>query len=136
LLEFVKPEDIFILIDNDADEETEDLIEKLKIPDENKFVVGHKEFEDAFDAEVIYEAWKRFVENKGKRIGDGWTIENIKSLKERCIKEKKKFSEELRKLNKGCPISMKKPKFAQALAEYCEEEHLPEDILELLKKLR
>lgn len=136
LLEFVKPEDIFILIDNDADEETEDLIEKLKIPDENKFVVGHKEFEDAFDAEVIYESWKRFVENKGKRIGDGWTIENIKSLKEKCIKEKKKFSEELRKLNKGCPISMKKPKFAQALAEYCEEEYIPRDILELLKKLR
>ena len=69
--------------------------------------------------------------------GLDWTIENIKSLKERCIKEGKKFSKKLREeLNKGCPISMKKPKFAQALAEYCEEEHLPEDILELLKKLR
>ncbi|MDI3497459.1 MAG: putative ATP-dependent endonuclease of the family [Archaeoglobus sp.] len=34
LLNFVKPEEIFILVDNDADEETRELIEKLGIPEE------------------------------------------------------------------------------------------------------
>ena len=136
LLKFVKPEDIFILTDNDADSETQELIEKLEIPDENKITVGNKEFEDAFDAEVIYEAWKNFVVKKGKRIGDSWTIDNIEELKRSCISNGEKFSKKLKELNKPCLVSMKKPKLAQALAEYCEEKHLPKELLELLKKLK
>ncbi len=136
LSEFVKPEDIFILVDNDADEETKSIIEELEIPEENVFVVGHKEFEDAFKTEIIYMAWKRFVENRGKEIGEEWTIENIERLREECIKDGKKLSEKLRSLNKGCLESMKKTKLARALAEYCEREHLPDKINELLGKLR
>ena len=136
LSEFVKPEDIFILMDNDADEETIGIIEELEIPEENVFVVGHKEFEDAFEAEVIYEAWKRFVENRGKRIGEEWTIENIERLRDECVREGRKFSKELRSLNRGCLESMKKPKFAQALAEYCGRNDLPEKIAKLLERLR
>jgi len=135
LSEFVKPEDIFILMDNDADKETIGIIKQLEIPEENVFVVGHKEFEDAFEAEVIYEAWKRFVEDRGKRIGEEWTIENIERLRDECVREGRKFSEELRSLSRGCLESMKKPKFAQALAEYCEKEHLPDEINELLTRL-
>jgi len=136
LSKFVKPEGIFILIDNDAEEETNDIIKKLKIPEENVFVVGRKEFEDAFEAEVIYGAWKRFIENKGKEIGEEWTIEHIKRLRDECIESGEKFSEKLRNLNKGCLESMKKPKFAQALAEYCERDDLPEEISKLLERLR
>lgn len=53
LLEFVKPEDVFILIDNDADDETKSITKELQIPDENIFIVGHKEFEDAFEAKIF-----------------------------------------------------------------------------------
>jgi len=140
LLEFVKPNEIFILIDNDVDEEIESLIRELHIPDENVFRVGRKEFEDAFDAEIIYEAWKSFVESKGKPVGSSWTLEEISRLREECISEGKKFSEELKKLNKGDkgkkpPLKMKKPVLAQALAEYCKKEHLPQGIQKLLDKL-
>lgn len=124
------------MIDNDADEETIGIIEELEIPRENVFVVGHRELEDAFEAEVIYEAWKRFVENRGKRIGEEWTIENIERLRDECMREGRKFSEELRSLNKGCLESMKKPKLAQALAEYCERDDLPNKLSELLERLR
>lgn len=45
---FVKPEEVFILIDNDGDQETNTLIDKLGIPEKNIYRVGQKEFEDAF----------------------------------------------------------------------------------------
>lgn len=135
LSEFVKPEDIFILIDNDTDPETEELIEKLQIARENIFEVGYKEFEDAFAPETIHGAWLQFVENKGQCVGKNWTIENIQDLREECIKGRRKFSKELRKLNRSCLIAMKKSRLARALAEYCEKDNLPEEILALLGKL-
>jgi putative ATP-dependent endonuclease of OLD family len=136
LSEFVKPGNVFILIDNDADPETEELIRELRIADENIFEVGDREFEDAFAPEIIHGAWKEFVEGKGKCVGENWTTENIGYLGERCIKERKKFSKELKSLNKSCLISMKKSRLAQALAEYCEKDDLPEVICSLLEKLQ
>lgn len=59
LCQFVKPEDILILVDSDIDErtdETKEIISKLEIPEKNIFKVGTKEFEDAFEAEVLYNA--------------------------------------------------------------------------------
>ncbi|MFO7967346.1 MAG: AAA family ATPase [Archaeoglobaceae archaeon] len=132
---FVKPEDIFIFIDNDADEETEHLIEELSIPNQNIFKVGHKEFEDSFNSEVIYEAWKSFVERKDRKLGDSWTIENIEGLKKECTENSKKFSKELRELNSGCSLPMKKTVFAQALAEYCETSNLDNNITDLFEKI-
>lgn len=61
-------------------------------------------------------------------------LENIKRLREECLKDGKKLSEKLRLLNKGCQESMKKPKLARALAEYCEKEHLPTEICRLIGK--
>ncbi len=132
---FVKPEDIFILMDNDADEKTEEIINKLSIPPENIFKVGDKEFEDAFDPEVIYEAWKNFVNKQGKEIGEEWTVENIKNLKNKCKEEELKFSEELRELNKGCPIGMSKPRLGRALGEYCGWNELNDELRKLLERI-
>ncbi len=136
LSEFIKPKDIFILIDNDADERTRDIINTLQIPEENIFKIGNKEFEDAFEPEVIYEAWKIFTETRGKKIGPSWTIKNIRELRDKCVKDGLKFSEKLKELNKKGSMRMDKPTFAQALAEYCNKEHLPEQFIDLLNKLR
>ena len=135
LSEFVRPDDIFILTDNDPDDETELLIQRLGLNNSNKIKVGHKEFEDAFEPDVVYESWKRFVQDNERTVGEAWTIDNIRSLRDKCITSGEKFSEQLRELNRGCLLPLKKITLAQALAEYCLMEHLPKPIYNLLQKL-
>ncbi|ACV24815.1 ATP-dependent nuclease [Methanocaldococcus fervens] len=142
LHEFIKPEDIIILVDNDIDENAEEIINKLNIPKENIFKIGYKEFEDAFEPEVIYESWKQYViKKKGEKLNKEWlttkwTIENISKIREECIKNSMKFSKKLKSLNAESGAKMTKPKLAEALAEYCEWEHLPKELQNLLERLR
>ena len=135
LTEFIKPEKIFLLVDNDSDEETETLIENLELPERNIFKIGEKEFEDSFSDEIIYSAWKGYVEDNGRCIGEQWTIENIRELKTTCSEEGLKFSKELKNLNGGCQIAMKKILFGKVLAQYCSRENLPDILNCLLERL-
>jgi predicted ATP-dependent endonuclease of OLD family len=144
LKDFVKPNEIFILTDKDIDrnKKAKHIINELDIPKDNIFKVGHKEFEDAFEPEVIYEAWKQYVIKNSEEIEDkweqNWTVENVFNLWKECIEntDRRKFSEELRKLNDGSGVRMTKPNLGKALAEYCEWEHLPKELQDLLERLR
>ena len=77
LLELNNRDDIYILIDNDADDLTNELISKLDVLEDHKFLVGNKEFEDSFKSNTIYYCWKKHIESNGNKIGELWTLENI-----------------------------------------------------------
>lgn len=136
LATFVKPADIYLLIDNDGGDETNDLIDNLPILEDNICRVGTKEFEDSFEPDVIYSAWKVFVENAGKEIGPEWTINKIRDLKEACINDGRKFSTQIRSLNSRCLVRLKKPSLGQALAENIEERDLDQKIKDLLDEIQ
>lgn len=143
-------QNIFIMVDSDIENRQEDdptyqTWKKLKgkIPEGNIFLIGEKEFEDAFSCEVIYEAWKQYVKNQGSKAPSEWTLENIKKLKEECKNNpKRKFSDELGSLNKGYkrhPIRFKKNRnFVKALLNYLSNNQgkLPERLKTLLEKLK
>lgn len=136
LLELVDKNDIFILVDNDIQEETIKLMNQLDLNEENIFRIGNKEFEDSFKANTIYTCWKKYVKEKGKRIGDMWTEENIKKLQDQCISDGEKFSEKIRELNSGCIIKLDKISLGIALGSYCEKDELDENLKKLLYKLK
>lgn len=136
LLEFIGKDNIYVLIDNDADEKTNELIDKLDLDNGHLFKIGHKEFEDSFQAETIYRCWKEYVESENKNIGPCWSEENIKKLKKNCIANGEKFSSKLTSLNEKCGIKLSKPNLAVALGEYCNQDELDETLIELLNKLR
>ena len=135
MLELNDKSNIFVLIDNDAEKDTLELIEELGLPEDNIFIIGNKEFEDAFSSCVIYNAWKTYVEKNGRKTGSDWTIFNIENLKNKCIEENLKFSEKIKTLNKGCLEKFTKPKLGVALGEYCKREDIDKSLDELLKKL-
>lgn len=136
LLELIDKDNIYVLIDNDIEETTSTLIKQLDLDETHIFKVGNKEFEDSFEASTIYRCWKKYVEERGKRVGDMWTKENIDKLKYECILNEKKFSDEIRKLNDGCVIKLNKVNLGIALGEYCEEDELDVNLRELLWKLK
>lgn len=137
ILELTNKENLYVLMDNDAQPETVELLDELELPEENTFIVGNREFEDSFSSEVIYEAWKKYIEDSGREIRDNsnWTIENIERLKNECTEdENKKFSSKLKTLSAGTK-KFTKPIFGAALGDYCSEEQLPQPLKELLIKL-
>lgn len=69
LLQLIQPSNIYLLRDNDADEDINRLIEELSIPIGQQFAIGQKEFEDSFSDETIYKSWKSYVEECGRTIG-------------------------------------------------------------------
>lgn len=131
LAQCIKPDDIFVVTDNDALPETRELIEALKTP--NVFTVGNREFEDAFQAETVFRAWETYVEAEGGTLGELWTSDEITDLAFDPGTEK--FSSRLREKNRGCRVSMTKPKLGVALANYCQLHVLPAEIQTLIKVL-
>lgn len=144
LEDFSDPNNIFLLIDNDGNKKLHELIDELGIPKEtNVFELGHKEFEDTFGAEIIYNAWLEFVElNYGTKVDmesfkKKWTIKIIEDLKEECQNNPdKKYSEELANYSRDeCLVPMKKTELGKALAKIVEEENLDNKITDLFSKL-
>lgn len=144
LEDFSDPNNIFLLIDNDGNKKLHELIDELGIPKEtNVFEIGYKEFEDTFEAEIIYKAWFEFVElNHGTKVDmesfkEKWTIEKIDELKEECkINHNKKFSEELANFSRDeCLVPMKKTELGNALAKIVEKENLDSKITDLFSKI-
>lgn len=144
LEDFIDKNNIFLLIDNDGDRKLHQLIELLDVPQEtNVFEIGHKEFEDTFEPDLIYSSWLQFVESQNDpRINidsfkASWTIERISGLKEECLEDSdKKFSEELIKLSRDeCLIPMKKPELGSVLAKNIQIDELDNKIIDLFEKL-
>mgnify|MGYP003589805914 CR=1 FL=1 len=134
ILELHDPTRIFILCDNDASSELQDLINRLNIPSENKYLVGTKEFEDAFEPCLIYQVWREYHAACSKALPLQWTIENIQNLKEECIVSEKKFSKELRKLNQGGK-TLTKPILGSNLGERLNKSQLPLKLQNLIDNL-
>lgn len=134
ILELHDPQRIFILCDNDASLELQEIIDLLQIPQAHKFQVGTKEFEDSFESLVLHRAWCQYHIDCGKQAPAGWTEEAIEQLKVECAASDQKFSKRLRSLNQGGK-SMRKPIFGAALGERAEIDELPQRLRELFSVL-
>ena len=134
ILELHNPERIFILCDNDASPELQDLINRLSIPLQNKYFVGEKEFEDAFDSCLIFRVWSEYHVACSKALPPNWTTENIQTLKEQCLQSGSKFSKELRKLNEGGK-ALTKPILGSNLGERLNKSQLPLKLQNLIDNL-
>ncbi len=143
-----RPEQVFLMVDKDIDSRpSNDPIYKILDWLRNNgwhektqlFKIGKKEFEDCFEPEHIYEAWKNYVEKKGKQVGENWTLENIKQAYQECAEKGIKLRKKLQELNDGSGVDFEPADtFPKALAEYFSEhpDQLPEEIKSLLNRLR
>lgn len=134
ILELHDPQRIFILCDNDASLELQEMIDLLRIPQAHKFQVGTKEFEDSFESFVLHRVWCQYHIDCGRQVPAGWTEEAIQQLKVECAASDQKFSKRLRSLNQGGK-SMRKPIFGAALGERAEIDELPQRLRELFNVL-
>lgn len=133
--EIHNPNHIHILYDNDASPELSELIDRLDVPSERKYVVGEKEFEDAFSDEALYSCWSQYLTEAGKEIPSCWNVQSISSLRTNCRQSGRKFSKEIRSLNQGGK-KMSKPILGNALAEYLDDDQLPQRLLDLVLAVR
>ena len=135
ILEVHHAENIFVVCDNDASEELQELIDALSISEDRKYVIGTKEFEDAFADEALYTCWSQYHIAHDKACPENWSIENIRKIHEECFADHTlKFSEKIKALNAGGK-KMTKPIFGSALAEFIEDERLPPRLAELFDNL-
>lgn len=135
ILELHNPDNIHLLYDNDASPELSELIDRLDVPDQRKYVVGEKEFEDAFSDDALHSGWSQYLVGAGRDVPPGWNVEAISSLRANCQENGGKFSKKIRSLNQGGK-KMSKPILGNALAEYLEDEHLPQRLLDLVQAVR
>lgn len=135
ILEMNSKENIYALIDNDADDATKELINKLEMKSEHKIEIGNKEFEDSFKESVIDSCWRKYVESREKKVGELWNEDNISKIKNECIAEGKKFSKELGCLNSGCQKKFSKIELGIALGEYCNIGDLDPKLMGLLTEI-
>ena len=134
ILELHGSEEIYVLYDNDASQELLDLIKSLNLSEDQKFQIGEREFEDAFQSNVLYQCWVKYHDKCGKMPPESWSAQNIENLRTSCIANGKKFSEELKSLNKGGK-KMTKPLFGQSLGAYIKPDELPEIITKIFSHL-
>ncbi len=143
-----RPEQVFLMVDKDIDNRPPNdpiykIIDWLRNNGWHEqtqlFKVGNKEFEDCFQPEHIYEAWKNYVEKKGKQVSASWTLENVNQAYQECVENDEKLRDKLQNLNSGCGVRFEHAdSFPKALAEYFSEypDQLPEEIKSLLNSLR
>ena len=135
LLEIHNSENIHLLFDNDASPELRELIDRLGIPDERQYVVGTKEFEDAFTDQALYSAWCAYLASIDKAIPETWTVDSIRDLRTQCAASGGKFSKRIRSLNQGGK-TMSKPIFGNALGQHLDDADIPDRLLELIQAVR
>ncbi|MDI6603787.1 MAG: AAA family ATPase [Thermoanaerobacteraceae bacterium] len=136
LLQLINKDNIYALIDNDADDVTIELINRLDLANDHLYKIGQKEFEDSFKPKTIYNCWKKHVESRNRNIGNRWTEEEISRIKEDCLKNSKKFSKKLKELNDSCLIGLDKIKLGTALGNYCEIDELDDNLKKFLYILK
>lgn len=135
ILEIHNPENIHLLYDNDASPELSQLIESLAVPDQRKYVVGEREFEDAFGDDALHSGWSLYLQGAEREVPPGWTVGAIAGLRARCQEDGEKFSKKIRSLNQGGK-KMSKPILGNALAENLSDEQLPQRLLDLIQAVR
>ncbi len=131
ILELHDSERIYLVVDNDASPELEILINNLNIPDERKFVIGEKEFEDAFDSKAIHSCWDKHLIECGKASPESWSEENIEQMKLACLANGDKFSREIKSLNNASGKKMTKPILGRVLGEHIRDTDVPAQLLSL-----
>lgn len=134
ILEVHKPDNILVVYDNDASEEIRQLINILKISESQQFIVGEKEFEDAFPDEALFQCWSDYHEAHNRDCPENWSIENIRNVRQECVEHDLKFSREIRQLNIGGK-KMTKPIFGTALAEFVKSDQVPQPLQQLFNTL-
>lgn len=134
ILEIHNPENIYLVVDNDASPEIEELIGELNIPNEQKFIIGDKEFEDAFQSNVLHKCWCSYLEECNKDAPENWTVDNIETIRNECAQNGEKFSKKIRQLNSGGK-KMTKPILGKVLGENIDEAELPERFSALLETI-
>lgn len=132
ILELHDSRHIYLLCDNDISEDLRILIAELNLDEAHKFFVGKKEFEDAFDSEVLHKCWSAYLTDAGKQTPETWSAEAIEALKQKASKDNLKFSKEIRALSSGGK-KMTKPILGAALGRYASLEELPKELKELFK---
>jgi len=135
MLEIHNPDNIHLLYDNDASSELLELINSLNVPNHRKYVVGEKEFEDAFSDDAIHSGWRQYLVGSEKEVPPSWTVEAISSIRASCQADGGKFSKKIRSLNQGGK-KMSKPILGNALAEYLTDDQLPQRLLDLIQTVR
>ena len=124
--------DIFALMDNDADEETKERLNKWiengMIENSNIFVIGQKEFEATFPNDVLAHALSKYISDEC-----GYEVEiDAKAIQK--IRKSKKFSKSLGDIFYNMTYrGFSKPTFAQYLALYAEEKDIDEKFIRLFK---
>ena len=124
--------DIFALMDNDADEETKERLNKWiengMIENSNIFVIGQKEFEDTFPNDVLALALSKYISDES-----GYEVKvDVKEIEK--IRKSKKFSKSLGDIFYNMTYrGFSKPTFAQYLAFYAEEKDIDEKFIRLFK---
>lgn len=126
ILELHGSQKIYVLYDNDVSEELAELIRCLNLPECQRFQVGHREFEDAFESQVLHRCWVEYHQECRRNPPNTWCVDAIEKLKNECTtsEDKNKFSKALKSLNQGGK-KMTKPLFGQALGTYITSEELP-----------
>lgn len=135
ILEIHNPENIHLLYDNDASPQLSELINNLAVPESRKYIVGEKEFEDAFSDSDLHSAWIQYLEGVEKEVPSSWTVEAIADLRSSCRETGDKFSKKIRSLNQGGK-AMSKPILGNALAENLSDDRLPQRLLDLIQAIR
>ncbi len=134
ILELHDPSNIHLVFDNDASDDIKEIIRQLNISDDKKYIIGEKEFEDAFSDETIFNCWKKHHEDSERDCPGNWTIENIRQVREECRANGSKFSDKLKTLNAGGK-RMTKPTFGSVLAQYMDDENIPPLLSKLIQDL-
>ncbi len=126
---------LFALVDADINrrQKTNKLLERLSECEAVKRIkIGYKEFEDAFEDSVIYEAVKQYNEDEDGELKETWTMEGIREGRDSLNKNAKyDFSGKLEKLS-----GISKVKIAKSLARYCSIEQIPDELIELFDSIK
>jgi hypothetical protein len=120
--------------DNDASDDIKEIIRHLNIDENKKYIIGEKEFEDAFSDEILFKCWEQYHKDSERDCPANWETETIKQAREECKVNGGKFSDKLRTLNAGGK-KMTKPTFGSVLAQYIEDEHVPPLLSKLIQDL-
>ncbi|MBD1867307.1 AAA family ATPase [Cyanobacteria bacterium FACHB-471] len=134
MLELHGSEKIYVVYDNDASPELLDLIRRLDLGEDQKFQVGDREFEDAFDSPVLHRCWTEYHNECNRNPSSDWCVDAIEDLRKNCTINGDKFSKALRSLNRGGK-KMTKPLFGQALGAYIKSHEIPVVLEKLFSSL-
>lgn len=128
---------IFIMMDNDANENTENKLQEIinqydDLSQDQVFRLGEDEFEDSFTDEVLVKSINDYLDETNEtnvRITSG----DINRMRD----SSKKFSKEINIfIHSNTQKSLKKPLLAKHLANNANEENVDENILKLFDLIR